>query len=162
MWYITSAVGGGGRPLRRDGILWGIRRCAESRTPARYIYSIYSIYGKETTSTSLAIRGFDKVGTGYLSFHSCVSRSMIIKRHILRRRRNRETCQVPNYQERFAWIIHVPSRGYSRESRQRPFSSLGSLTAIVGSRKHVVLITRCVEEDSRLLGIQFTSMLDFV
>lgn len=31
-------------PLRRDGILWGIRRCAESHTPtrtrARYIYSI--------------------------------------------------------------------------------------------------------------------------
>lgn len=70
MWYIVSAVGGGTSPPWR-WILWGIRRCGESRTRLLrvyiYIYILYRVY-RERSTTSLAIRGFDKNGTGYLSY----------------------------------------------------------------------------------------------
>ena len=57
--------------LRRDGGSFGVSADAAKAALAFYeyiyIYILY-IYIEEGTTTSLAIRGFDKDGTGYLSF----------------------------------------------------------------------------------------------
>lgn len=57
--------------LRRDGGSFGVSadvaKAALAFYEYIYIYILYRVY-RERSTTSLAIRGFDKNGTGYLSY----------------------------------------------------------------------------------------------
>lgn len=104
--------------LRRDGGSFGVSADAAKAALAFYEYIYIYIYrgrNHHELGYSWFWRGRDRLPV----VPTWDSRSMIINRHILRRLRNRETCQLPNYRERFGWIIH---RNFHRN-----ISSFGSL-----------------------------------